>query len=288
MARTPIIKIVQKPKHMLNFKNTVVAGLILAGGAAGPAAFGQSVDLYFGPYAYWVGGEFTAVTGPNVFNQNYASSALVNVTDVNNQVVQGFETFCIQTEVDFTPYNWGNHTPYNYAVSMASIGQPDAFPLSEGTAYLYFQFATGQLQGYDYVDTATRIADAGLLQSAIWALQGGQSYGGYLPGTGDGTTGNPYFNDALNALGSSAIYQAATSSDNFGVEILNLTVAGSDPAVAAQNQLVYLRDGGIDHNDNFTPVPDGGPTALLLGASLIGLAYVNRRTPALQRVRSRR
>jgi len=269
---------------MLIFKNTVVAGLLLAGGAAISAANGQTVDLYYGPYAYWVGGEFTAVTDPNNFNANYAPSALVNVTDANNNVVQGFETFCMQTEVDFTPYNWGNHTPYNYAVSLASIGTPDAFPLSEGTAYLYYEFATGQLEGYDYVDTATRIADAGILQSALWALQGGQAYGGYAPGTGDGTTGNIYFNDALNALGANAIYQAATTSDNYGVEILNLT-AGGNPA---QNQLVYLGGADNHHNSELTPVPDGGPTLFLLGGGLISLAWFNRKIPALQRVRSRR
>jgi hypothetical protein len=248
---------------MIKLNSIGLAGALLAAGAMSPAVMAQTVDLFYGPYAYDVGGEFTAVTDPNLYNANYASSALVTVTDpYNNQQVQGFETFCVQTEVDFTPYNWGNPTPYNIGTSLSSVGTPDNFPLSEGTAWLYSQFATGQLQGYDYTDATTRTTDAGILQSAIWALQGNQSYGGYPSGTGDGTSGNPYYNDALNYfLGSiSSLTNAATSSDNFGVEILNLT-SGSYPA---QNQLVYTIDP--------PPVPDHGATLALLGLSLAALA----------------
>jgi hypothetical protein len=209
------------------------------------------VDLYYGPYAYSVGGEFTAVTSPNVFNVNYSPLALVNVTDDNNQTQTGFETFCVQTEVDFTPYNWGNPTPYHYSTSLSSVGTPDNFALSEGTAWLYWQFATGQLAGYDYTDASTRITDAGILQAAIWDLQGGQSYGGFP----NGGAGNPYYNDALTALGATALDEAATSSDNFGVDVLNMTDSGDGNA---QNQLVYVGGGSGTHaSPQIQPRPAG-------------------------------
>jgi hypothetical protein len=247
---------------MIKLKSIGLAGMILAAGTVSPSVMAQTVELYYGPYAYGAGGEFTAVTSPNLYNGDYAPSALVTVTDpYNNQLVQGFETFCVQSEVDFTPYNWGNPTPYDMSTSLSSIGDPDNFALSEGTAWLYSQFATGQLQGYDYTDAGTRTTDAGLLQSAIWALQGNQSYGGFP----SGTDGNPFYNDALNALGSDVINEAATSSDNFGVEILNLS-SGGNPA---QNQLVYTVD--PPHPD-IPPVPDHGATLLLLGLSLASLA----------------
>jgi hypothetical protein len=260
---------------MIELKSMKFAGMLLAAGAVSPAVMAQTVDLYYGPYAYSVGGEFTAVTTPTLYNGNYASSTLVTLTDpYNNQQVTGFETFCVQTEVDFTPYNWGNSTPYNTSTSLSSVGIPDNFPLSRGAAYLYWQFATGQLQGYDYTDTGTRITDAGVLQSALWALQGDQSYGVFP----SGTSGNPFYNDALNALGSSVINEAATSSDNFGVDILNLT-SGNNPA---QNQLVYTGGGSLTHNQN--PAPDRGATLALLALSLAGLAVFARGLGAGQRI----
>jgi hypothetical protein len=121
------------------------------------------------------------------------------------------------------------------------------------------------LKGYDYTDTATRIIDAGELQSAIWALQGNQSYGGFP----SGTSGNPFYTDALNAVGAANLTKAADSSDNYGVEILNLTVTGSNPSIAAQNQLVYTGGGG-------NTVPDNGATLTLLAGSLACLALVAR------------
>jgi hypothetical protein len=250
---------------MIKLNSIGLAGAILAAVSVSPAVMAQTVELYYGPYAYGAGGEFTAVASPSLYNADYAPSALVTVTDpYNNQQVQGFETFCVQSEVDFTPYNWGNPMPYNIGTSLSSIGTPDNFALSLGTAWLYSQFATGQLQGYDYTDAGTRTADAGLLQSAIWALQGGQSYGGFP----SGTAGNPYYDEAVTALGLGAINEAATSSDNFGVEILNLT-SGGNPA---QNQLVYTVDPPDPPRPHIPEVPDSGATLALLAVSLAGLA----------------
>jgi hypothetical protein len=229
----------------------------------------DSVELYYGPYAYSVGGEFTAVTSPS-YLANYAPS-----TQVATATGTGFETFCVQTQVDFTPYNWGNTTPYNFTLSLSSIGTgwnpSDAFALSEGTAYVYSQFAQGILSGYDYTDTATRITDAGELQAAIWALQGGQTYGGFP----SGTTGNPFYTDAVDYLGANNLETAATPSTDFGVEIMNFTDGNGN---SAQNQLMYVPP------TPYPPTaPDGGATLGLLALSVSGLAALSRRLGAARR-----
>jgi len=172
----------------------------------------------------------------------------------------GFETFCIQTDVSIS-----TTTAYNYSVSLNAIGGNYAIPLSEGTAWLYSQFAQGTLSGYDYANTGgQRQADAGELQAAIWALQGNQSLRGYV----SGTTGNTFYQEAVNALGGN-IDTAATTNTDFGVEVLNLTGQCGCPA---QNQLVYVTPGHEGPS-----VPDGGSALLLLGSSLATMAWLRRK-----------
>jgi hypothetical protein len=232
---------------MIKIKSIGFPAILLTAAAISSALMADTVTLSQGPYSYYVGGEFTAVTGQN----------------------GTFQTFCVQTSVDFTPYNFGNTTPYNYTVSLNSIGAPDAFPLSEGAAYLFSQFAQGTLSGYDYnlgndpTDAAARQADAGELQSALWWLQGNQTFGGYP----SGTIGNTYYGDALTHLGAN-VDAPATLATDFGVEIMNLTDGNGNPA---QNQLIYLGGGGGHQN-----APDGGATLALLALSVAGLAVVRR------------
>jgi len=251
-----------KMKFIGSMASTLALGVLLPA-----AAEANTIYLYYGQplpagYSYGAGAEFTAVTDPNAFNKYYAPSTLVNVSPPNptgNSV--GFQTFCVQTEVEYTPFNWNTSIAYSWTTSLSSVGALDNFALSEGTAYLYSQFATGKLNGYHYNDQPTRQLDAGQLQAAIWELQGHQSYGG-VSGLGNGTTGNIFYNDALNAL-KGHLYDPATLNDNFGVEILNLT-ALNNPNAAAQNQLVYVG------------VPDSGTTLSLLTLSLAGLVFFTR------------
>ena len=60
----------------------------------------NSVVLTQGNYSYDVGGEFTATTSQSFLN-NYVPSTIVN---------GGFETFCVETTVKFTP---GSSYSYN-------------------------------------------------------------------------------------------------------------------------------------------------------------------------------
>jgi hypothetical protein len=198
----------------------------------------NSVVLTQGNYSYDVGGEFTATTSQSFLN-NYVPSTIVN---------GGFETFCIETTVNFTP---GSTYSYNLS-GTDSLGRQ----LTEGAAFLYYEFAKGTLPGYVYNNTAQRNTDAGLLQAAIWWLQGNQTYndGSYqIPSTSN----NTFYNLAITTLGS--INATNANNGQYGVEVLQMW-NGSSPA---QNQLVL--------------VPDAGMTAGLLGMGLVGMFLVQSR-----------
>jgi hypothetical protein len=191
------------------------------------------------------GGEFTAYTSQN-FLGNYAAPAILG---------QGFETFCMETGVEFSPgtsyyYSLGNITQPNPGNSQQGSG----LALSQGTAYLYYQFGKDLLTDFDYTSVAGRMADDNLLQAAIWYLQGGQTYAGYPTPI----TSNKFYIDATNALGNSVL-DAYTGTS---VEVLQVW-DNPDDTGAAQNQLVL--------------VPDGGLTVALLGGALIGLQVLRRK-----------
>jgi hypothetical protein len=192
------------------------------------------------------GGEFTAYTLPDTFLGNYAPVA---------QAYGGFETFCMETGVEFSP-----GTLYYY--TLGDVTQPtpgnaqqgSGLALSQGAAYLYYQFGKGLLGDFDYAPGSGRQADDNLLQAAIWAFQGGQSYGGYPTPI----TSNKFYIDALNALGTNVVNAYTGSS----VAVLQVW-ENPDDTGAAQNQLVL--------------VPDGGLTVSLLGGALIGLQLLRRK-----------
>jgi hypothetical protein len=236
-----------------------LAGMVITVLSMAPVVMADTVQLSTSAYtSYNTGGEFTAVTGQN----------------------GTFQTFCVQTGTEFNPYNWGGPT-YNYTVSLTSlggpgypgapvaVGQPFSYALSEGTAWLYAQFATGSLANYDFANTGNdRSTDAGILQSAIWELQGGQSYGGYPYGG----SGNIYYDEALAHFGgsSAALDAAATLSTDFGTEIMNLSLNGANNSY--QNQLIYFPPSPPSPG-----VPDGGATVTLLSVALFGLGIYRRR-----------
>jgi hypothetical protein len=233
--------------------------MFLAAGAASPAAMADSIVLNQTEYYFADGGEFTALTSPDLFAQFYAPSTRVAV---GNQV--GFQTFCVEADV----YFWPNVT-YSY-----TEGNMDSQrrALTEGAAWLYSLFAKGTLAGYDFDNNGavSRSQDAGLLQSAIWNLQGGQSGGGSFP---SGGAGNPFYDLAASALGVNL--ESAASPDQFGVQILELWDSSQN---TYQNQLVF---------DDPPSVPDNSPTLAFLALSLAGLAVfahgVGPRKLALQR-----
>ena len=159
-------------------QKAIVGGLLLTACAMTTQAQVNYVVLNESAYTFDVGGEFSANTTQN-FLGNYSPSALVGTA---------FQTFCIETTVDFIP---GDLYTYNLS-SVDSRG----VALTEGAAYLYYEFAKGTLANYNYTDPTIRKADAGALEAALWWFQGNQTYGGFPNPTTD-----IYYEEATNALG---------------------------------------------------------------------------------------
>jgi len=232
----------------------------VAAGAAGPATANSPIPLY--------------PSTPGGYNvpAGYSSAATFSYNG-GSGTVEGFETFCIEDQVDFSP-----GTTYNYTIGN-TITQSSAgiTTLTAGAAWLYEQFSLGTLAGFNYTDQAQRIVDAGILQSTLWALQGEPGDGSvpYIstPGLATSTTYGLNDNFALQDLdnniqfGSLAGAQGTVDTFNqYGVSVLQLWDSNGG---AAQDQLVYWG----------TPpsVPDNSTTALLIGVSLVGLALFSRR-----------
>ena len=235
---------------MMNIPNKTF--LVLMIGAALLAVFGplasantMQLTLDYGSRHSGDGGEFNASSSDFApATMGYAPSTTFN---------GGFETFCVEYNEHFTP-----GSTYYYGISQGAInggvsgGNPD--PISRGTAWLYLQFATGNLTGYDYSTGAGGNASAAALQAAIWFLEG------------EGGAGNQFSPLVATQLGSDYLLD---NNGYYGVGVLNLW-ADSNHTQFAQDQLML--------------VPDGGSTVMLLGLGLLGLIVgrwkLNRRSHA--------
>ena len=175
---------------------------------------------------------------------HYAPSAIVNGP---NGV--GFETFCNSGNTGLQ----GN--PQNASLIPNNV--------SLGGAWLYSQFASGILAGYDYNPSgaggifSSRADAAYALQNALWSLNG----------TGDddlntGAYGYDYFmNLAFGMFGNS---ETNAANGAYGVEELYLTYTSPNGGqTVAQPMLAF--------------VPDGGSTVILLGMALTGIGVFTRR-----------
>ena len=213
-----------------------ITAAFLAGMSA--SAIPVTVTIVSGDYQFGSGGEFNVSP---VIGAGYTTGP--NGTLVNN----GFETFCFDRNPSIT-------VPGNYNATLNGSGV-DAFGLhlSVGVAWLYEQFATGNLAGYNYVPGAGRAASAYNLQLAIWNLEG--LYG--APGT---LVGNTFLNEAISQFVNVAGATAFTTGNAYDVGILDLATANGDNV---QPMLVLL--------------PDGGSALILLGMSLSGMAVIARK-----------
>lgn len=180
------------------------------------------------------GGEFNITPAVGSIS-DYANSVIVN---------GGNETFCVEPSVKIV-------IPGVYT---ASLSQTDSqgTALTEGTAWLYMEFAEGTLSGYDYSTVSgngtftSRAIAAEYLQNTIWELQG-QGY--------DASLASYYYGIASSAIGAGNLGLA----DNglYNVAIVNLYNANGQ---AVQNMLAL--------------VPDGGSTVMLFGLALSGLGLM--------------
>jgi hypothetical protein len=235
---------------------------------------GYTVALSQGSYQNGIGGEFKATVSDDSIDGYLSGYAL----GAGNAATNTFQTFCIEYREHF---NW--NVPYTGAVSGAAIkgGTLTQDAVSVGTGWLYSQFAQGLLATNNYFtgSAANRTAQAGLLQNAIWWLEGeitnsqannpfilaaevglGIAHGSTFPNASPGQEGTGL---ALNT------YNGQTAA-SFGVFALNLGPFQGNPNVITQDQLIYQRTS----NRN---VPDGGTTLVLLGLSLTGMRLLQRR-----------
>jgi hypothetical protein len=201
----------------------------------------------YGPYEINPGGEFTLLVGDGlewVLN-GYVNGKTKNVQDTNGITLSGsFQTFCVEEQEYIYPYSMSYATISDGAIQ-GGVGGKD--PLSVGAAWLYYNFATGNLTDYDYANHSTAAA----LQNTIWGLEGEAS---------DPGAGNAFRDDILNQFTNST-NAMADNNGQYKVAVLNLW---ADPAHTQlrQDQLVV------------TPIPGA---LLLLGPGLIGLVGIRRR-----------
>ncbi len=153
-----------------------------------------------------------------------------------------FQTFCAERGEGIIP-----NTTYDVTMNRTTLFT--GVELTVGAAFLYQQFATGQLS-YNFANSPTDSRTTGAfhsayyLQHAIWDYMGGYN-----------EVGNPY-QQLVNGLFANPF---APDNGAHSVSILNLWVPGQphDPQHSYQDVLIY------------NPVPEPSVTALLPLAALI-------------------
>jgi len=196
-------------------------------------------------YSYSNGGEFTAKPSDWTWDplQYYSAST----KDIGNYD-PSFQTFCIETSEYFHPGNTYDVT-FSDRAFLGSVGSAGD-PLSQGTAWLYQQFAAGTLSVYDYTP-AGRSDSAGKLQKAIWYLE--QESGGLLTAAYTTMLTNKFGNVAAAMLDNNGLYP---------VVVMNLWTPSHG---YVQDQLVCIP----------------APGAILLGGIGVGLVGWLRRRKQL-------
>jgi hypothetical protein len=180
----------------------------------------------------------------------YAISSLTSSSGSNPG--SSFETFCLGTQVDYTP-----NSTYDYLISdtvqpASGVGLPGY--VTWGTAWLYSQYRAGALG-----DGAVNNPEDDALQEAIWVLQG-QSLSGitFSPNQTDYTA---FLNDVTNAAALAHVSVTSDANGDFGVYALDMFTLSGSTTNYVQPELCEV------------PVGQGGtvpePSTVLAGALLL-------------------
>ncbi|MFO0830868.1 MAG: hypothetical protein U0637_03385 [Phycisphaerales bacterium] len=194
--------------------------------AVAAAAQADVIQLNAGVYQSGNGGEFTIIP----------QSGFAGLTGLPADLTSdSFQSFCVENGENIVPGAF-----YNFAINTGAIaggvggGGFDA--LDPRTAFLYYNFRMGTLSGFDY-SPAGRQASAGLLQNAIWYIEG-EPLGSF---------------NSLVALADAAVAPGGAW-DGMGIGPVRVLNLSNDTTPLAQDQLTII------------PAP---ATALLLGAGLL-------------------
>ncbi len=219
---------------VLNLKAITVTVNRIAGyyyGGAGEFTLTPSSDLTWGGY------------GPNTHNQLAPNPP------------KDFQTFCLESR-EYISDKSATYVAYLSDRAINGGVGPAGDPISVGTAWLYYLFATeNPLLGYNYTPGPGRVASARALQAAIWYLEG---EGGYLT-TAIKTLLINQFGSITNAK--------KDNSGKYPVKVLNLYQITKCGKKLRQDMLVLCP----------CPVPDGGITLMLLGLGVGSAALVCRK-----------
>jgi hypothetical protein len=200
----------------------------------------STVD-YFGPYFP----EFTVMPSGSISS----NVALYDQVKTSNIFQLGtFQTFCLE-EQEFIKPNTTYDVIINNKAIYGGVGAAGD-PISQGTAFLYEQFAKGTLTGFNY--GAGR--DATDLQKAIWYLE---------DETPNGALNTFYTNLLISQFGSVANAKL-DNNGRYDVSVLNLYDVGhaGDPNYRDQDLLILN-----------VPEP---MTIMFLGLGLVGVAFSRR------------
>jgi hypothetical protein len=212
---------------MRKVMKTLILVAITCAFLAAPAFAGMTVTTTGGGgYGVWQtgqGGEFTLQpVGWNPVPLYYVSS-----TSGQGGTGNTFQTFCVE-EQEYVYPNTTFDVKLNADAVMGGTGSSD--PISRGTAWLYHEFQSGTLTGYEYGNGGVgRHQSAQDLQNAIW----------YLEGEGGSLTA-AYTAKLVGQFGS--IAKAMEDNNGYPVMALNLYAEGhlGDPRYLRQDMLVCV------------------------------------------------